>query len=266
MFGKALKEALKGWWDNISKSILLALIWSLTTPPFWFLWMFMWRFRQVLAKGVGFWNVVIIIHVLTAMTLYFPTTFAVFGVMKRMLDGEHRDMWKEFWREFKAFFWRSILLVFVNAFFWGAFAYGFSFYINVVQISILKWPLLFITFWYYYFYMLLQVHIIPVFIYNRDSKITQNYKRAWLLTVVAYGPTLLTAIMLLAVFIVLFLSIFGVFMLFITFVAAVTLSLYITVVETYQGKYTQTEQTSSEMVEKEMKSWKYLFGRREEEE
>ncbi len=183
MFLRVIKEAFGKWWDKLGYAFLNSIL-GIVNPFFvaitffciWALWLPDWQsFSPYLRQAV------ILLPPLMLASPFFPTTFGVWVIEKRIVEYEtiyfkqyFKDYFKAVWKWMK----RSLAMMFLFLFVGFLLSFSLVFYYDLLQSPGIRLAVVIVVAWLLLFIRMIEFVLIPLWIYNDELKFTEAFKIA----------------------------------------------------------------------------------------
>jgi hypothetical protein len=115
MFFSIIKRTFWSWWDNLSYAVFTSLLGA--ANPFYLV--IIAGFRWLFAEDMGFilqykdaFFLVLMGSILNMQT--FPTTLAAYSMQAKLIDGETKSYFREYWGELKKLLGKGLIFTLIN--------------------------------------------------------------------------------------------------------------------------------------------------------
>ncbi|OHD56744.1 MAG: hypothetical protein A2014_02330 [Spirochaetes bacterium GWF1_49_6] len=115
MFFSIIKRTFWSWWDNLSYAVFTSLLGA--ANPFYLV--IIAGFRWLFAEDMGFilqykdaFFLVLMGSILNMQT--FPTTLAAYSMQAKLIDGETKSYFREYWGELRKVFGKGMIFTLIN--------------------------------------------------------------------------------------------------------------------------------------------------------
>lgn len=115
MFFSIIKRTFWSWWDNLSYAVFTSLLGA--ANPFYLV--IIAGFRWLFAEDMGFilqykdaFFLVLMGSILNMQT--FPTTLAAYSMQAKLIDGESKSYFREYWGELRKVFGKGMIFTLIN--------------------------------------------------------------------------------------------------------------------------------------------------------
>ncbi|OHD55984.1 MAG: hypothetical protein A2Y33_11025 [Spirochaetes bacterium GWF1_51_8] len=166
MFFGILKRTFWSWWDNLSYSVFTSFLGA--ANPFYLV--LIAGFRWLLAEDVGFvfqykdiFFLIVAGSILNMQT--FPTTLAAYSMQAKLIDGEVKSFFREYWAELRKVFGKGMILTLINTVIGLILGYSILYYRdNLAHLYPVNFILIGLSGWFIFSFLLSQFLQVPLII------------------------------------------------------------------------------------------------------
>ena len=172
MFFGIIKRTFWSWWDNLSYSVFTSLLGA--ANPFYLV--LIAGFRWLLAEDIGFliqykdvFFLIIAGSILNMQT--FPTTLAAYSMQAKLIDGEVKSFFREYWGELRKVFGKGMIMTLINTVAGLILGYSILYYRDhLANLYPLNYILIGLSGWFVFSFLLSQFIQVPLIISDLKEK------------------------------------------------------------------------------------------------
>lgn len=181
MFARIIKEAFVKWWDKMGYNIINSILGALnpfflfiTYIVFWVLWLPQWTDAEPFFR-----QFILFLPPMALAAPFFPTTFGVWVIEKRIVEYE-TIYFKKYLGDYFRYMWKwmgkALGMMLLSAAIGFLLSFSFIFYFGMIENIYLKFAVIVVMAWLFLFVRMIQFVIIPLWIYNEELKFPQVLK------------------------------------------------------------------------------------------
>jgi hypothetical protein len=172
MFFGIIKRTFWTWWDNLSYSIFTSMLGA--ANPFYLVIIagFRWLFAEDVTLILQYKDAFFLVLMASILNMHtFPTTLAAYSMQVKLIDGETKSFFREYWGELKKMFGKGMIFTLINTA--AGLALGFSIlYFRDKLVNIYPWNyiLIGISGWFIFSFLLSQFIMSPLVVSDLEEK------------------------------------------------------------------------------------------------